>query len=221
MHGLHRLGCQHAENADVAGVSRVISGCFGSPALTRPLTDPLPQATFAAVERQPRHNALAPSCLPTRAVRPTGQALAGAGCPCWRPSESARGRSSAAARRWPASSRNVTRGIGMDAPKPSRLVRLSGGHDRRRLRRGWRDPSSHACPWSFTGFADERACTTASGVALSARGLIRFSIRERPGTELDARLPCGEQDCPLFPAPVRPGPPSIGPHSEPSAASRR
>ena len=44
MHGPHRLRCQHAWNADVATVSRVISGSFGSPALTAPSTDSLPPA---------------------------------------------------------------------------------------------------------------------------------------------------------------------------------
>jgi hypothetical protein len=48
MHGQHRLRCQHAQNVDVAAVSRVISVCFGSPALTAPLTDSLLSATSAA-----------------------------------------------------------------------------------------------------------------------------------------------------------------------------
>jgi hypothetical protein len=53
MHGRRRLSCQHAQNADVSAVHPVKFGITGQPALTRPLTDLLPQATFAAVDRQP------------------------------------------------------------------------------------------------------------------------------------------------------------------------
>jgi hypothetical protein len=41
MHGLHRLSCQHARNAEVAAVYRVLSGMIGLSALTWPLTDSL------------------------------------------------------------------------------------------------------------------------------------------------------------------------------------
>jgi hypothetical protein len=56
MHGLHRLRCQHAQNVDVAAVSRVISGGFGSDALTAPLTASLPPGS--AIHGVPSPNAL-------------------------------------------------------------------------------------------------------------------------------------------------------------------
>jgi len=52
MHGLYRLRCQHAQNVVAAAVSRVISACFGSSALTAPLTDSLPEATQLAASRR-------------------------------------------------------------------------------------------------------------------------------------------------------------------------
>jgi hypothetical protein len=52
MHGLYRLRCQPAQNVDVAVVSRVISACFGSSALTEPLTDSLPRATALNVSAE-------------------------------------------------------------------------------------------------------------------------------------------------------------------------
>ncbi len=56
MHGPYRLRCQHAQDAGVAAVYPVKFAITGQPALTRPLTNPLLQATFAAVDRQLRHN---------------------------------------------------------------------------------------------------------------------------------------------------------------------
>src|SRR4029453_17189704 len=68
MHGPHRLRCQHAQSVDVTAVYGVIAACFGSAALTPPLTDLLPWAIFVPVV------GCGQSCMPMASLKSLAKA---------------------------------------------------------------------------------------------------------------------------------------------------